>query len=275
MKVLLILLVLAALLYVLVRLLIAPISRRLIFKPTRLRETIAPTFEAGTEYEDVWFETADGERLHGWYCWRHGNQGLLMLCHGNKACIEHRPENVEFYLNMGLNVFVFDYRGYGVSSGRPTEAGTYLDVEAAWRYLTVDRDIAPNQIVLLGRSLGGAIAAHLAHQAKPAAIILESTFTSVPNIARELFPLFSRLIATHLRYFTIKKVGQFRAPLLIVHSSEDELIDIAHGLALQQAAAPGTRFLEIKGRHRDGFASSAEIYVPGVRAFIQEHLEST
>jgi fermentation-respiration switch protein FrsA (DUF1100 family) len=137
----------------------------------------------GLAYEDLWLRTGDGVRLHAWYLARPGARQVLLFFHGNAGNISHRRASLEIFHWLGLDVLILDYRGYGRSAGRPTEAGLYLDAAAAWDYLVKTRGVAPSDIVVFGRSLGGAVAARLAADARPGALILESTFS--PRFQRE------------------------------------------------------------------------------------------
>ncbi len=248
------------------------VSRRLIFKPEPgEHDFVAPSFPSDVALEELFIKTPDGERLHGWLASREGAEGLILLCHGNRGSIAGREDTVMFYLELGMAVCLFDYRGYGRSTGTPSEQGTYNDVDAVWQYLTADRGYDAGSIVLLGRSLGAAIAAHLATHAKPRAVILESTFSTLHDLATELYPLLKSLFNVHVKYNTLEKLSRITSPLLLVHSSNDELIGLHHGKALLAAAPPNTRLIEITGRHRDGFVTSKDIYMPAIREFIESH----
>ncbi|MCH6572947.1 MAG: alpha/beta fold hydrolase, partial [Proteobacteria bacterium] len=137
----------------------------------------------GLAYEEVFLDTEDGVRLHGWYIPRHGSKQTLLFFHGNAGNISHRGASVEIFHRLGLNVFIFDYRGYGMSQGKPVENGLYKDARAAWRYLTKERGFDQEDIILFGRSLGGAVAAELAAEIQPGGLILESTFSSAKDVA--------------------------------------------------------------------------------------------
>ncbi|MFK8028919.1 MAG: alpha/beta hydrolase [Gammaproteobacteria bacterium] len=247
------------------------VTHKLIFKPEPgPHDYETPVFPNDVEHEDLRFPSSDGESLHGWLVKREGNKGLILICHGNRGSIAGREDTALFYLAFGMDVCLFDYRGYGKSSGTPSEAGTYADVDAVWDYLTRKRGYAPEETVLLGRSLGAAIASHLAAHVTPKAVILESTFSTLPNLASELYPLLKRLFTVHVNYNTLEKIARISAPLLLVHSTTDELIGLHHAKALLEAAPSGTRLIEIKGRHRDGFVTSKETYIPAVTQFISQ-----
>lgn len=265
------------------------LAHKLIYKPERgAHDMRRPVFPDHVIHEDQYFKTADGETLHGWLVRQQTSEanagatesqagrprnGVFLICHGNRGSIANREDTALYYLDMDLDVFLFDYRGFGKSTGKTSEDGTYTDVDAAWEHL-LSLGYEACDIVLLGRSLGAAIAAHLATHAQPAAVILESTFSTLADLAAELYPLLRRLFKIHVRYDTLSKIRQIEAPLLLVHSIEDELIGIHHSQALLKAAPQNTRLIEISGRHRDGFVTSRSAYLPAVKAFIDEHRHS-
>ena len=157
------------------------------------RDLAAAPSDWGYAYEDVFVTTDDRVRLHGWYIPHPQAQRVVLFFHGNAGNISHRGDSVAIFQRLGLNVFIFDYRGYGRSEGSPSEQGLYRDAAAAWRYLTETRGFDAREIVLFGRSLGGAVAAQLAAVQQPGALILESTLSSARDFARSVFPLLSRL----------------------------------------------------------------------------------
>ncbi len=150
------------------------------------RALVATPQQIGLRYEDVDFVSEDGVGLHGWFIPADNARGSLLFFHGNAGNISHRLDSIAIFNALGLDVFIFDYRGYGQSQGRTTEAGTYRDAEAAWRYLTETRGVDAGDIVVFGRSLGSSIAAWLASRQRPAGLIVESSFSSVPSMARRL-----------------------------------------------------------------------------------------
>ena len=237
--------------------------------------------EIGLEFEDVHIDTADGERLHGWFVpaspnSESGPRGVLLFFHGNAGNISHRLESIEIFHRLGLDVLIVDYRGYGQSTGRPSEGGTYRDARAAWDHLVDGRGIAPDRIVVFGRSLGGAVGAWLASQlpsdAAPAAVIVESSFTSGVDMARRLYPVYPARLLTRLKYPVRDYVARLSAPLLVVHSHDDEIVPFAMGRALYDAAPGPKTFLELRGDHNSGFWISRDNYVVGLEAFLAEVL---
>ncbi len=172
-----------------------------------------------------------------------------------------------------LSVLIFDYRGYGKSGGSPSEEGTYRDADAAWGYLLHTRKVPPEKIVLFGRSLGGAVAAELARRTKPAALILESTFTSLPDLGAEIYPWLPVRVLSKFRYSTLDKIASLTCPKLIIHSPRDEIVPFGQGRALFERAAPPKTFLEIAGGHNDGFLLSETRYKEGLGIFLDTILK--
>ncbi|MFC1917567.1 alpha/beta hydrolase [Chloroflexota bacterium] len=229
--------------------------------------------DIGLEFESVSFRTEDKVMLSGWYIPSEGATGVVLFCHGNAGNISHRLESIEIFHRLGMNIFIFDYRGYGRSEGKPSEIGTYRDVEAVWRYLVKERQENPNRIVVIGRSLGGAVAAWLAHSHTPAILILESAFTSAPDIAGKLYPFLPVRLLSRFKYNTAEYLDEVDCPVLIVHSREDEIMPFSHGQRLFERARGTKEFLEISGTHNEGFITSGKRYEEGLNAFITEHLE--
>lgn len=260
--------------YLVFALLLYTQQSRMVFSPELPGREIETTpGEYGMDYDRVVFRTTDGEHLVGWYVPVAKPRATLLLHHGNAGNISHRLESVRLFHGLGLAVFIFDYRGYGESSGSPGETGTYRDAEAAWRYLTETRGIAPEEIVIFGRSLGAAVAAHLARDHAPRALILESTFTSVPDLGAEHYPWLPVRMFARIRYETRATLTAIHTPLLIVHSRDDDLIPFQHGERLFAAANEPKQFLAINGNHNDGFLVSGERYRQGIARFLDSWLE--
>lgn len=230
----------------------------------------------GCRFEDHLFTTTDGRRLHGW--WVHppvsselpaADGPVLLYFHGNAGNLSHRATAVAALAHLGLRVFIFDYRGYGRSEGRPGETGLYEDARAAWRVLTDERGIAPGRIVLYGKSLGGAVAVQLATEVRPAGLVLQSTFTSVPDLAAVHYPFVPRVLV-RTRMESARKLPGVRCPVLIVHSRDDEIVPFAHAERLL-AEAPGPRqLLVIEGAgHNDTFAVGGGRLLGNLAGFVR------
>ena len=245
---------------------------RLIFFPNVPGRMLAATpSQIGLSFEEIWITTADRVDLHGWYVAAPAGAPALLLCHGNAGNISHRLDWLETFCRMGFAMLLFDYRGYGRSSGAPTEQGTYLDAQAAWDYLTNTKGFSPRSIVIVGESLGGPIAAHLAKDVAPGALILVSTFTSAPNLARDLYWYLPVRLLARFQYPTAAFVAAVQAPTLVIHSRDDETIPFLHGEELQRRASGPAQLLEIVGGHNAAFMLSRPKLTEGMRSFFEAH----
>jgi fermentation-respiration switch protein FrsA (DUF1100 family) len=256
--------------YLLLVAILALFQDRLVFFPEA--KLIATPAAIGLRYEDVTLVAEDGRRLHGWFVPAPGQEPwapVVLFCHGNAGNISHRLDTLQVMYELGLAVLLFDYRGYGLSEGRPSEAGTYRDARAAWKLLTEERGYAPDEILLWGRSLGGAVVAELATHVAPRAVILESTFTSAVDLGSDVYPWLPVRWLARLNYDTAARVERMTCPKLIVHSREDDVVPFTHAQRLFARSAPPKQLLAIGGSHQDGFLVSAG-YRPGVRAFLGE-----
>jgi hypothetical protein len=220
-------------------------------------------------YEDVALVAEDGVRLHGWFVPAEQRRATLLYLHGNGGNISHRLEKIAIFRRLGLDVFIIDYRGYGRSEGAPGEEGTYRDARAAWKYLTETRALAPSRIVAYGESLGGAVAAVLAAGHTPGALIIESSFTSAPDLGAQVYPWLPVRLLSRYDYDARAAVARVRAPVLIIHSRADDIIPFAHGERLFAAAPEPKQLLEITGDHNAGFLLSGRRYVEGIDAFLR------
>jgi fermentation-respiration switch protein FrsA (DUF1100 family) len=227
----------------------------------------------GLSYESVFFKTADGVKIHGWYIPAERSRGAILFCHGNAGNISHRLFFIDLLNRMGMSTLIFDYRGYGWSEGKPSEEGTYRDAEAAWDYLVSEKRFNPREIVILGRSIGGSIAARTARDCKPAALIVESVFTSVRDIGSEVYPYLPVRWLSRYDYNTLEFLRRVSCPVLVIHSPQDEIIPIHHGKHLYEAANPPREFLEIKGSHNEGAVISGRFYTDGIDSFIARYVK--
>ena len=241
------------------------LQSRLLYFPTN--KLVSTPDAIGLEYKKVSLETSDKEHLSAWFIPARPAKGVILFCHGNGGNISHRLESILIFHGLGFSTFIFDYRGYGQSSGSPSEAGTYLDAEAAWRHLVNVERFAPSEIVVFGRSLGGAVAARLAARHSPRGLIIESSFTSVPDLASSLYPWYPVRLLCRFKYDTRAELRQKKCPLLIIHSPEDEIIPYDHGRRLFEKASQPKNFLRIAGDHNSGFFKSGSLYVSGLSDF--------
>lgn len=256
--------------YVLLLALVWSMQSRLVYFPNVPgRELSATPADIGLPYEDVVFGTADGVRLHGWLIEpARADAPIVLFCHGNAGNISHRLDWLDILHGLGLGVLLFDYRGYGRSTGAPDEAGTYADAAAAWRFLTRERGVAAERVVVMGESLGGAIAAHLARDTRPAALILASTFTSVPDLAARFYWYLPVRLLSRFEYRTAEYVAQVDSPTLVMHSRDDEIVPFAHGRQVFERARAARRFVELAGDHNAGFLASSATLTGALREFL-------
>ncbi len=231
---------------------------RFLYEP--IRQIPYTPAELGLDFEEVYFKTGDHLRLHGWFVPAPNAQFTVLYCHGNGGNMMYFLETVNFLNSLGLNCFVFDYRGYGESQGAPSENGTYLDARAAYRWLTKKKGVTPQQIILFGWSLGGSIAAYLATKFKSAALVIESAFTSYPDIGRKFYPYMPVKWFARFDYPTIDYVRKVTCPVLVIHSRNDEIIPFEFGLEIYDAANEPKTFAEIFGRHNDCLLVSCAAY---------------
>ncbi len=240
---------------------------RLVYFPDG--QIVATPGDKGIAYEAVSFEAADGVELTAWYVPSEANRGVVLFSHGNGGNISYNLPYVEILHRVGLSTFIYDYRGYGRSQGKPSEEGTYNDVAGAWRYLTENRKIPAGQILLYGQSLGGPIAAKLAGEKTPAALVLDSTFTSFVDIAAYHYPFLPVRWLARFEYNTLEHVKNVRCPVLVIHSPDDEIAPFSQGIALYEAAPEPKAFVKLRGGHNDALFLSAETYRAGLDAFLK------
>lgn len=246
----------------------------LIFLPNTGREIVATPSQIGLPYEDIQLKTADSISLHGWYIPAPQARGTVLFLHGNAGNISHRLDSVQMFHRLGFSTLIFDYRGYGNNGGTPSEQGTYRDAEAAWRYLTEQRHLPACRIVLYGESLGAAVASWLAARQHPAALVIASGFTSIPDFAQHLYAYLPVRWLARFRYDTRENLRSVTTPVLIAHSPQDEIVPFEHGRALFAAAKPPKLFLELAGGHNDGFIFTRETWVGVLRDFLEVQMSS-
>jgi uncharacterized protein len=227
--------------------------------------------DAGLSYEEVYLTTSDQLKLHGWFVPHENPRATLLFLHGNGGNISHRLDKLSIYQRLGLAVFIIDYRGYGLSEGSPSEQGTYLDADAAWKYLTQDKGIPEKQIIIYGESLGGAVAARHASQHVAGALILESVFTSVGDMGKHYYPYLPVKLLTRIKYPTLERISDINYPLLVIHSAADEIVPYSQGRKLFAAANNPKSFLEISGDHNNGFLLSGSNYINGIDNFLTKN----
>lgn len=235
------------------------------------KKIIATPDKFNLKYDEINYTTKDNVIIHGWYIYSKENRGTIIFCHGNAGNISSRIGQSKFFSNLGFNTLLFDYRGYGKSTGSISVEGTYLDSEGAWEYLIVTKKIKPENIIIWGRSLGGAVAIWLAHKKDPALLVAESTFTSLSKIVSDNCFCFLAPIAATNDYNSIKIIKNVKCPILIVHSKDDEIIPFYHGITLFKNSHIKKKFVQIRGRHNSGTSLSRKTYLNGVNNFFNEY----
>ena len=241
-----------------------------VYHPTHtIRST--PT-DIKLNYEDITLETEDSVMLSAWWVPAADPEGTVLFCHGNAGNMGDRLDTLQIINTLGLNVLIFDYRGYGRSEGSPSEKGTYLDAEAAWNYLVGEKKIAPGRIIVWGRSLGGAIAARTAAHHRVGLVVVESTFTSLKDLADDLFIWVPSWLLRNYAYETAHYLDSLDVPVLVIHSRDDEIIPFNHGKRLYDSINGPKAFAEIQGSHNRGFLDSISLYVASITDFIDHYV---
>jgi fermentation-respiration switch protein FrsA (DUF1100 family) len=245
-------------------------QERLLYSPNTGREILATPAAAGLPYDDFTIATEDGEKLSVWWIPVANPRGAVLLFHGNAGNISQRIDYALMFRRLGYATLLVDYRGYGRSSGKPTEEGTYRDADAAWRWLTQTRGWKARDIVIFGESLGGGVASWLASRHAPRALVLASTFTSAVDLGAALYPFLPVRLISRLRYDTLSRLPEIRAPVLIAHSPSDDIVPYAHGQRLYAAAREPKAFLELRGGHNDGFVFARPEWVEAIGRFLND-----
>lgn len=231
------------------------------------------------DYDDVRIKTGDGEVIAGWFIPAfepEKNSDVILagttvlICHGNAGNLSDRLDLIMIFHKLNMDVFIFDYRGYGDSTGRPSEAGTYRDALAAWNYLTGVKGIDPESILVYGRSLGGAVAAWLAAEVNAPALVLEATFTSALDVAKKRFPIFPAEQLCRFKYRSIEIITGIRCPVVVAHCKGDRIIPYKFGRRLFEAANKPKLFVELDAAHASGLEVDVE-YQRALRKFLISH----
>lgn len=244
----------------------------MLYHPARQLDQIPN--QLGFAYEDVTLTASDGVHINGWFLPAAASAkagrdpGLtLLFFHGNAGNMSDRFDKFGVFRDLGVDTFSIDYRGYGRSEGHPNEEGTYRDALAAYDYLTQQRHISPDHLVVYGESLGAAIAADLASKVEVRGLVLEEGFTSVADVGQGMFPFFPVRWLVRNKYDTLSKLPRIKVPLLILHSRDDELIILRHAQRLLAVANEPKQLVELRGSHNDAFLTSATIYHDALQKF--------
>jgi fermentation-respiration switch protein FrsA (DUF1100 family) len=250
------------------------IENYFVFAPQKVLD-YSPS-DYGLVWKDVMLPTPDGQVLHGWFFSVAQKEPVILFYHGNAGNISHRLDYIKLLTRIGFNVFIFDYRGYGKSSGKPSEEGLYIDALSAYDYLVNDECIKPEDIILLGRSLGGAAAIETATERDARLLVVESSFLSTRHMARHMgvFSLISPLLPAN--YNNIEKIKKISIPKLIIHGESDRIIPFSMGEKLFEEAGEPKYFYPIKGAgHNDTYLVGGQQYMDTLGKFIRDSKLST
>jgi len=223
------------------------------------RDVTETPLTVGLNYREVFIETDDGEKICAWHVPADGKAHVL-FCHGNGGDMGDCVGSVKAFNSLGLDVLIFDYRGYGKSSGKPDEKGTYSDAEAAWNFLLREFGVLPSKIVVYGKSLGGAVAAWLGERKNPGCLVLDSSLSSAPDMARDMFPLLPVGLICGFSYDAAGTVRRVKCPVLVAHSPNDETVGIHQGRKVFESANEPKEFVEFRGSHDAGGIEDDERY---------------
>lgn len=248
--------------------LLARLQARFIYYPDLGREMAETPDRRGLDYERVAIGTEDGETLTAWWVPHAQARGTVLLLHGNAGNISHRIEYLAMFHRLDYAVLIADYRGYGTSTGTPSEEGTYRDAAACWSWLAA-RGVRGRDLVLFGESLGGGIATWLALRVRPRALVLASTFTSIPDLAAVVYPWLPARLLSRIRYDNLARMPAIEAPVLVLHSPDDELVPFEQAQRLYAAARTMKALVPLAGGHNDGLACLREEWVRALAGFLE------
>lgn len=241
-----------------------------VYHPTRDAESTPD--DVGRRGEDLWLKTPDGLRLHAWFFAADKSSPrarfATLFCHGNGGNLTSRPGYYRAILETGVNLLAFDYRGYGLSDGEPSEAGTYTDAQTAYEWLRA-RGFAPGHILVWGESLGGGIASHVAATQTVGGLVLQSSFTSIPDIGAEVFPWLPVKLLSRIQYDTHRRLPHLQCPIVVLHSRADATIRFHHAERNFAAAREPKALLELQGDHNDALLANRAAYVAGAERLVQ------
>lgn len=270
----------AAVAYVVVALIALHAQRGIIYQPRSTRPDGQTPCDRSIGFRAEYIRTSDGNRLHAWWVpGFHPDAPVALVCHGNSGNISQRSSCVEQFVTLGCAVLLFDYRGFGNSSGKPNERGLFLDALAAWNWLRTEQSVRADRIVIVGRSLGGAVATSLAHHLETTAsirvpLILQCTFTSIRDMLthgrRSILSLWSWLLTES--YPTAKRLRAMSSPVLVMHAVSDKVVPFAHGETLGSivtARNPCSRFMPLNvGGHNDVYVEDRSNYMSAMKRFL-------
>ena len=242
-------------------------ERAMVFVPSR--EMIAHPGTVGLAYETLSLKASDGVVLKAWWIPGPAEDSPVMLClHGNGGNLSHRTDKMRLFHDAGASQLWLDWRGYGESGGSPDEPGLYRDALAAWAWLNAVKAVPAARLVLYGESLGNAPAIELASRVPAGGLIVDSGFTSIPDMGRHVLPWFPAMLGK-LRFDNVARLPRITIPTIFLHSPNDDIIP--YEMARRNFAASGSpkkSFVDLKGSHNEGFLDAGPIYPKAIRDFL-------
>ncbi len=243
-------------------------QNRFLFYPTH--DIAVTPDQAGLVYSEQFLDLPGGEKIHSWYLPGDSAKPTVLFLHGNGGNVGHRIEHLQFLFSLGVNTLIIDYRGYGRSSGKPSETNMYADAELAYDWLTQEKGVPVEKLFLFGESIGGAVAVDLASRKKVAGVIVESSFTSLRDIAHHSFPLVPTGLLLRSDFNSIAKLPLVSAPILVTHSPDDDIIPFFFGQRLFESAKPPKKFVRLFGGHNDRAYLTDPVYIQSFRQFLAD-----
>ena len=245
-------------------------QEKFLFRATR--EMNKTPKDMGWTFQETLLDV-QGHKTHLWHIpATQETRRTILFSHGNAGNISDRLRSISIFRDMGYNVIAYDYGGYGKSSGSPSEKRCCQDIRAVWDYAISELNYNPEHIILHGRSLGAGPTAYLATQINAGIVILESTFTTIPDVTRRHYPLLPKWTLSRNQFNTLERISKITTPVLVVHGKKDTLIPYAHGKKLYENANQPKGFLDIDGEHHEGFWMSGKDYTDGLKEFIDQHI---
>ncbi len=223
----------------------------------------------GLEFEDIKYTAPGKSTITGWFIPTKNAKYTMLYCHGNAGNIATHLDHIYAISKIGVNIFIFDYQGYGNTAGKPSEENTYQDAETAWAFLIKEKKISPNNIIIYGHSLGGAIASKLATTQPAKGLILEGSFTDIIEIGQELYPYLPIKKLCYFKYNSKHNLASIKYPVLIIHSKDDEVIPYKHGEMLYKIANNPKSLLKLAGSHDETYVVSRFKYRNGIAKYLE------
>ena len=243
------------------------IELRSIFFP--VKEIVFNPEAINLSFEDVYLKTRDDKKINGWFIPYEKAKYTLLFLHGNAGNIGDRLDKINMLRELGLDIFIIDYRGFGRSQGRPSERGMILDAETAYDYLSNRRKISPEKIILYGESLGTVAAVNIASRFPVKAVIIEGGFSSGKDMGRIYYPFIPSFIFSDMLN-SLRNMNKVKAAKLFLHSADDEIVPFTLSKKLFDSASSPKVFKELRGSHNDAFLDSKAEYLSAIKSFINE-----